>query len=71
ENTAVGVKSLRLNSVGFQNTAVGHQALYANTTGNYNTAIGMKPHQVCSITFSQPDQRLHIGLDGICINAQL
>jgi hypothetical protein len=39
-NTAVGSKSMFLNSTGQSNTATGYQALYSNTTGDWNTATG-------------------------------
>jgi trimeric autotransporter adhesin len=39
-NTAVGVKSLASNTIGFDNTALGRFSLVNNTTGNTNTAVG-------------------------------
>jgi hypothetical protein len=39
-NTAVGWRSLFLNTTGNVNTAIGESALYANTEGGSNTAIG-------------------------------
>ena len=39
-NTAIGSKSLYLNTKGFSNTATGYVALYSNTTGSRNTANG-------------------------------
>ena len=40
KNTAVGDKSLALNTTGVQNTAVGFHTLTLNTTGTRNTAVG-------------------------------
>ena len=39
-NTAIGYKSLELNTDGRRNTAVGATTLNKTTTGNYNTAVG-------------------------------
>lgn len=41
-NTAVGPRSLQLNSSGNRNTFIGYNSLTANTLGSYNTAIGFE-----------------------------
>ncbi|NOX48047.1 MAG: hypothetical protein GXO89_13820 [Chlorobi bacterium] len=41
-NTAVGTKSLYMNTTGYYNTANGFQALFSNTIGYDNTAIGFQ-----------------------------
>jgi hypothetical protein len=40
ENTAVGNKALKSNTIGYFNTAVGFGALKDNSVGEFNTAIG-------------------------------
>lgn len=39
-NSAVGYRSMYLNTTGSDNVAFGHSAGYNNTTGNYNVSIG-------------------------------
>jgi trimeric autotransporter adhesin len=39
-NTAVGTKSLKYNTTGYDNVSVGDYSLYKNTTGIDNTAVG-------------------------------
>lgn len=41
DNTAIGFKSLTVNSSGEYNTAVGYNSLLANTNANFNSAFGM------------------------------
>lgn len=39
-NTAVGSKSLLMNSTGYGNSAFGYQSMYTNSSGTFNTAMG-------------------------------
>jgi len=40
QNTAVGNRALRTNTIGWQNTAMGNLSLFSNTIGQLNTANG-------------------------------
>ena len=40
ENTAVGSRSMAMNSTGHKNTAFGFRSMYSNTTGQKNVAVG-------------------------------
>jgi hypothetical protein len=40
DNTAIGYRSLYLNTIGERNSAIGSRALYDNTTGSENSVIG-------------------------------
>jgi trimeric autotransporter adhesin len=64
-NTAVGFKSLRTNSIGYDNVAVGNNALLSNTSGSFNVAVGSEALNNCATV----SRNIAIGYSALTTNS--